>query len=241
MKLGIMQPYFFPYLGYFSLIQNIDLFIVYDTVQYIKQGWINRNRILHPNRSGWQYISVPVESASFHSSYRTPILNIKISNKKPWKERILNQLAHYEKATPFASTAIDFVRECLAINETSISRLNVSILEKCTNLLEIEFQYLFSSLLNIEPDPIHSAEERILDLCDFLGAKEYVNLPGGTNLYNAEKFKKRGIKLTFLNLPTFVYQTAKYSFEPNLSIIDLLMWNKPDDINSFLKEHQKIG
>lgn len=238
MKLGIMQPYFFPYLGYFDLINNVDLFIVYDTVQFIKQGWINRNRILHPNRLDWQYISVPVEKTSFHSSYRTPIQDISVSSTKAWQQHILGQLAHYEKIAPFARETIDLVSDCLAIQESFISRLNLHILEKCVNYIGLDFQYQYFSNTQIQLDLSHSAEERILDICEYLGATEYVNLPGGVDLYHPEKFKYRNIKLTFRNLPTFVYPTEPYVFEPNLSIIDLLMWNTPEDIKKYLDEYQ---
>ena len=241
MKLGVMQPYFFPYLGYFHLLHNVDLFIVYDTVQFIKQGWINRNRILHPNRSGWQYIYAPVQKASFTSSYQTLILDVKISNSKPWARHILGQLDHYKKAAPFANETIEFVEECLAGNIDSISRLNVNILSQCTNLLKLDFQYRFSSELDLVLDMQRSAEERILDLCEYLGAKEYVNLPGGTDLYHVENFKNRNIKLTFQNLPEYVYDTGPYTFESNLSIIDLLMWNSPTDIHRYLDEHRDKG
>ncbi len=233
-----MQPYFFPYLGYFDLLNNVDLLIVYDTVQYIKQGWINRNRILHPNKSGWQYITVPVERISFHSSYRTPISDIKITITKPWKQHILGQLAHYEKNTPYAIKTIDFVQGCLAIDEISISRLNVHILNECAKLIGLNFQYRFCSELDIELDMAQSPEERVLQLCEFIGTKEYVNLPGGMNLYHSEIFKSRNIKLTYRNLPVFVYQTNKYKFEPYMSIVDLLMWNKPEEIKRHLNENR---
>jgi hypothetical protein len=241
MKLGIMQPYFFPYMGYFHLLHDVDLFIVYDKVQFIKQGWINRNRILHPNKSGWQYIYAPVDRASFHRSFQTPILDVKIESSKGWKQHILGQLDHYKKAAPFATETIDFVKECLARDIPSISRLNVSILDDCSKLLKLDFQYRFCSELDFVLDTNRSAEERILDLCEYFRADEYVNLPGGINLYHAENFKNRNIKLTFQNLPTYIYDTGPYSFEPNLSIIDLLMWNSPGAINRYLEENRDKG
>ena len=241
MKLAIMQPYFFPYLGYFHLLHNVDLFIVYDNVQFIKQGWINRNRILHPNRSSWQYISAPLDRASFHNSYQTSILDVKISGSELWKQHILGQLDHYKKAAPFANETIDFVKECLAEDVASISRLNVSILDRCSKLLNLNFNYRFCSELDIRLDVDQSAEERILDLCEYFGAGEYVNLPGGINLYHAENFKDRYIKLTFQNLPVYVYDTGPYTFQPNLSIIDLLMWNTPGNINRYLEEYRDKG
>ena len=232
-----MQPYFFPYLGYFYLLHNVDLFIIYDNVQFIKQGWINRNRILHPNKSGWQYIIAPVEKASFHSSYQTPIRDVKIGSSKLWKQHILGQLEHYQGIAPFAIETIDFVKDCLAEDIASISRLNVKILDRCSKLLKLNFQVRYFSELDIVLDPQHSAEERILDLCKYLGAEEYMNLPGGINLYHDENFRKRNIKLTFQNLPTYKYDTGPYAYEPNLSIIDLLMWNEPGNINRYLEEY----
>ena len=90
-------------------------------------------------------------------------------------------------------------------------------------------------------DPQHSAEERVLDLCEYFGAEEYINLPGGLNLYHSEKFKNRNIKLTIQNLPTYIYDTHPYTFEPNLSIIDLLMWKRPEDIDRYLEDYSNKG
>ena len=96
MKLGIMQPYFFPYIGYFSLIKHTDDFILLDTVQFIRHGWIERNRILKPS-DGWQYIMVPLKK----HSRETLIKNIEINNEQQWKEKILAQLQHYKKQAPY--------------------------------------------------------------------------------------------------------------------------------------------
>ena len=96
MKLGIMQPYLFPYLGYFDLIHCTDRWIVFDTAQYIRHGWINRNRILHPT-SGWQYFIIPVKK----QSRNTPICDIQVSDNPGWRARVLGQLEHYRKRAPY--------------------------------------------------------------------------------------------------------------------------------------------
>jgi hypothetical protein len=96
MKIGIMQPYFFPYPGYFSLIAQCDKWVVFDIPQYIRHGWVNRNRILHP-KDGWQYIVVPVKK----HSRNTAICDIHISGNTNWSERILHQTGHYKKHAPF--------------------------------------------------------------------------------------------------------------------------------------------
>lgn len=234
MKLAIMQPYFFPYLGYFDLIHNVDLFIVYDTVQYIRRGWINRNRVFHQSGTGWQYITIPVE----HAPQKTPICEIQTSQAQPWQGRIMGQLAHYKTRAAHADEVLDFVGGCLFSTERSIARLNVSTLEHCCRLLGVDFRYKYSSQLDVQLDPDRNAEDRILDLCTYLGATEYVNLPGGVNLYDQESFAKRGIRLTFRNLPALVYDTPEYSFEPNLSIIDLLMWNESQEIRKHLDDNR---
>ena len=232
-----MQPYFFPYLGYFDLLRNVDLFVVYDTVQYIKRGWIHRNRILHHHRSGWQYIIVPTQQAA----QKTPIRDVQINTSLPWQEHILKQIGHYKKSAPHAEVTIKLVENCLSSPETSLSRFNVNIMELCSELLSLNFPHQFCSDLDIELDMGHTAEERIMDLCEFLGATEYINLPGGIDLYHPVAFECRNIKLTFRQLPTFIYSTEPYDFVPNLSIIDVLMWNKPEDIRKFLDEHRDRG
>jgi hypothetical protein len=241
MKVAIMQPYFFPYLGYFDQIHNVDLFVIYDTVQYIKQGWINRNRILHPGRSGWCYIIVPMDSKSFNHSYKTNIVDVKISKNEPWKEHIVAQLAHYRKTAPYFRETDEFVKECLEIEQSFISKFNAYILQKCADLIGINFQYEFCSNLNVKLDEERTAEQRILDICQSLGATEYVNLPGGVDLYHPYAFERRGIKLTFRKLPLLTYPTGHYTFEPNLSIIDVLMWNRSEDIKRYLDDHKGRG
>ena len=239
MKVAIMQPYFFPYLGYFDLIYSADLFIVYDTVQYIKQGWINRNRVLHPKKNGWLYISVPVNKNSFHSSYQTPILDIEIANEKPWRQRILAQIMHYSSHAPYFVETMDFVKECLDTEQDHISKFNAHVLMKTAKLLDLNFRIQFCSELNINLDSNLNAQEQILHLCEVLGAKEYGNLPGGINLYHPEDFRKRNIKLTFHKLPPLVYSTSPYTFEPSLSIVDLLMWNRPQTIKGHLDSYHR--
>jgi hypothetical protein len=238
MKLGIMQPYFFPYLGYFDLLNNVDQLIVSDLTQYVKESWINRNRILHPNKSTWQYITVPVDKTSFRNSYLTPIMEIKAVKDKKWKRHILGQLSHYNKVAPCAEAIIDFVRQCLEVDEDFLSRLNVHILDQCAKLLKMDVQFRLMSELSIELDMKRGAEERILDLCESLGATEYVNLPGGRGLYHADVFTTRNIKLSFRNLTSLVYPTGPYHFEPNLSIIDVLMWNDSEEIKEYLDAHK---
>ena len=134
MKLGIMQPYFFPYLGYFDLINYSDRWIIFDEVQYIRHGWMNRNRIHHP-KEGCLYIIVPI----IKHARCTIIKDIAISDDPKWKSKILGQLNHYKKNAPYFKETYSFVEDCLSINEKTLSRFNSLILEKTCSRLGITF------------------------------------------------------------------------------------------------------
>src|SRR5678815_4096817 len=108
MKLGIMQPYFFPYLGYFDLIHRVDEWVVFDTAQYIRHGWVNRNRILHPTE-GWQYVTVPIQKHLQDIS----ICDVQIVSGGGWRERLERQLHHYRRRAPHYDAVMALVHECL--------------------------------------------------------------------------------------------------------------------------------
>ena len=234
MRLGIMQPYFFPYLGYFDLINCSDQWIVFDTVQYIQNGWINRNRILHPKK-GWQYIIVPIKK----HSYKIPILEVETTDPVIWRTRILGQLFHYHKKAPYYQKTINFVKECLETDERNLSKLNVRILSKVCSYLKLDFKYSLFSQMNLQLKPIEDSGDWALRICEALGATEYINPPKGTSLYDPQRFKDSGIKLIIQDPMDFSYSCKGYGFEPNLSVIDALMWNKPEDIKAHLDLRKK--
>ena len=217
-----MQPYFFPYLGYFDLINSVDRWIVFDTAQYIRHGWMNRNRILHP-ASGWQYFIAPVKK----HSRDTPISDIEVVGDIAWKHRIVGQLAHYRKRSPFYLRTIALVEDCLADGETRLSRLNVGVLAKICAHLGIDFRYSYFSEMNLGIGAVEGSGDWALRISQALGADEYANPPGGANLFDADAFAASGIKLRIKNLIDFEFDCGGYTFVPHLSIIDTLMWNSP--------------
>jgi hypothetical protein len=234
MKLGLMQPYFFPYLGYFDLIYQTDKWIVFDTVQYIRRGWINRNRVLHQNE-GWQYINVPVKSHSRDSLIR----DIEIaSDGGKWQARIMGQLQHYKKNAPNYRMVTDLIEEAIAPEEPSISRLNTRCLELVCRTIGLPFSYSYLSEMDLNLGPINEPDDWALQVAAQLGAAEYVNPPGGADIYHADKFNAAGIKLTVRPLLTpLEYEPRGYEFVPHLSIIDLLMWNSPEQIKEHLEQN----
>jgi len=234
MNIGIMQPYFFPYLGYFDLINSVDKWVVFDTAQYIYHGWINRNRILH-SKEGWQYIIVPLKK----HPQNTQIMNIEIANDQKWKERIFGQIQHYKKKSPYYDQTLNLIKSCLAINESSISRLNTFILQNCCKTLNIQFDYSFFSEMDLELGQIETPGDWALRISEALGASEYINPPGGVELFDPKKFEELNIKLTIRKFENIKYECGNCEFIPDLSIIDVLMWNPASRIKEYLDTWNK--
>jgi hypothetical protein len=233
MKLGIMQPYFFPYLGYYSLMKHTDQWIVFDVVQYIRHGWIARNRVLKPGE-GWQYIAVPLQK----HNRDTLIKDIRI-NQDDWKGKILRQLDHYKKARYYNQT-IEVIKECFEIETDSITILNAHILKTTCNYLGIDFKYNIFSEMDLAIDPVADAGEWALNISKALQASEYINPPGGMELFDKNKFANAGINLKFLNINLTDYPQRRNVFEPGLSIIDVMMFNSPEVIREMLDNYQFI-
>jgi WbqC-like protein family len=233
MILGIMQPYFFPYLGYFDLINYSERWIVFDTAQYIRHGWVNRNRILHPQK-GWQYIIVPLKKHSREIFIR----DVELNSDPQWIYRIMGQIQHYKKKAPFFGDIYRLVEDCLHVKEVSLSRLNVKILERICQYLEIKFEYEYFSEMNLTLGPVESPGDWALRISKAIGANEYVNPFGGKTIFDVSKFEDLGIRLTIRNLPPIEYQCPGYDFIPNLSILDVLMWNPPEEVKAYLDTHR---
>lgn len=233
MKLGIMQPYFFPYLGYFDLINYTDKWIVFDDVQYIRHGWINRNRILHPVE-GWTYIIVPV-----NHTREMHIQEVTIAEDKKWKKRILGQLQNYKKKAPCYDEVMGLMEDCLAFKDHRISHFNVFALRKVCAYLGIHFDYAIFSEMNLYLENIEAPGDWALQISQAVGAHEYANPPGGEALFDKKRFSASNIKLTIRDLPPLIYDCPGYKFIPNLSIIDVLMWNTAETIKIYLDQHRE--
>ena len=223
-----MQPYFFPYIGYFNLIYQVQLWIVFDTVQFIRHGWINRNRILHP-QEGWQYIIVPTQK----HDQTIAIKDVRITSDSRWVDKLLGQLHHYKKKAPYYNNVINLVLDCVHYPGNSLSRLNVICLEHVCAYLEIPFRFSFFSEMDLNLGSIEGPGDWALKIAQVLGAHEYINAPGGADLFDRSKFDDAGIKLTIQKPVDFIYDTDGYGFQPNLSIIDVMMWNSPEVIRSY--------
>lgn len=236
MIVAIMQPYFFPYIGYWQLIHAADCFVLFDDAQYMRHGWVNRNRILKPG-GGWQYILVPLKKHGMTDSIKT----IQADSTKRWKELIIRQLDHYKKKAPHYIEVSAIVSEALSgVNDHRISAINRTVIEKICDNLEIETTIVTSSEMNFTYSDVSEPGEWALRISEQLGASEYINPAGGADLFDPEKFTRSNIKLSFLNSHDIVYDQFGL-FEPDLSIIDVLMFNGIDGTKDILRKYFVSG
>jgi hypothetical protein len=231
-----MQPYVFPYLGYFSLIKHTKNFILLDTVQYIRHGWIERNRILKPSE-GWQYIQVPLVKYS----QGTLIKEIQINNTTDWKNKILAQLQHYKKKSPHYTATIDVLNNIFCQEFTDIVSLSNESLKQICSYIGINCNISVFSKMNLELDPINAPDDWALNICKaYKGVDEYWNPIGGTSFFDKEKYANANLKLKFQSVDLSPYDQNRESFEPGLSIIDVMMFNSPKEINEMLDKYSLI-
>lgn len=226
MKLGIMQPYFFPYIGYWQLINAVDTYVVYDDVNFIKGGWINRNRILAQGNP--QYINITLENSSSNKK----INEIKISNIKLFQSKILKTLNQNYKRAPFFEPVISFLETTICYKTDSLSEYLFQSIKSVCSYLNISTNLILSSTL--EKNNQLKGQEKVLEICTLLRASEYYNAIGGIVLYDHEKFLLKGVKLSFLRTSNIQYCQLNHGFVPNLSIIDVMMYNSLDNINHML-------
>ncbi len=232
MKLGIMQPYFFPYLGHYDLINRTDRWVVFDVVKYKPKSWMNRNRILHPT-NGWQYITVPVDKHAESGLVK----DVALIDRNAAHRRVLGQLEHYRVGrAPNYSAVRDLVDATFGGASGGLVDLNVRSLRLVCEYLGIPFDVIILSQTAIELPPIDHPGGWALEISSALGADEYINPPGGRALFDPESFSERGIRLRFTDLVDFRYPCGRYAFVERLSIVDVMMWNSPATIKAYLDE-----
>lgn len=204
----------------------------FDEAQYIRHGWINRNRILNPS-GGWQYILVPLNKHHATES----IKNVQEHPNEQWRERIIRQLAHYKKYAEYFDETNDLVINSLNdINGQSIAAINFSIINKVCAYLDIRKEFIVSSEQNFDFKNVGDAGEWALRIAEQMNATEYVNPVAGSMLFDTEKFSASRIKLSFLTSQEVVYSHPG-SFEPFLSIIDVLMFNGKEGTKDLLNKY----
>lgn len=221
-----MQPYLFPYIGYFQLINAVDRFVFYDDVNFIKNGWINRNRVLVNGKA--VYITVPLNNISSFTQINQT--EIKGTHKKVLKTIELS----YKKA-PYFKDVWPIVDYCFSFDEKYISNLAIKSVKSVCDYLNIKVLFEISSNQYSSSQGLQRTE-RLIKISEIAGASTYINMEGGSALYKKEDFMLNNIQLMFLTPEKVKYQQFSNEFIPNLSILDVLMFNSIDDVNLMLNK-----
>jgi hypothetical protein len=227
MKIGIMQPYFFPYIGYFQLINYVDEFVIYDNIKYTKKGWINRNRILVNGKD--VYISLPLKKDKDSLNVDERFLSdIWIMERK----KMLNRIKESYKKAPNFHQVFPIIEECVLFEEKNLFLFIYHSLLKIREYLEISTKFIVSSDVKIDHEL--RSKEKVLSICKARKADVYINPIGGVGLYDKEIFKRNGIDLFFIKTNEFNYSQLGNEFIPFLSIIDVMMFNSKEEIQKML-------
>lgn len=229
MKLAIMQPYLFPYIGYFQLLSSVDAIVIYDDVSYIKGGWINRNYIL--GRDGRQLFTLQVENASSNRL----INEVRVGSNKNKLLKTFHQ--NYSNAAQY-NIVYSLLEKIFLVDEINLAKfIERSLLIICEYLELFPKWYISSEL---EKNNSLQGQKKVLSICKLLGAKQYINLPGGRTLYNEHDFEKEDIKLSIIEPTDVVYHQFNNQFISNLSIIDVMMFNDRRQLSRLLREYKIV-
>lgn len=233
MKVGIMQPYFFPYIGYFQLIANTDKWVFFDVVQYNKRSWMNRNRVLHPaQKDGYQYIGVPIKK---HQK-GTLIKDVMINEKINWKQEVFGKLTVYKRMkAEYYDDTVALLVSVFEYDPLTLLDLSVFSIKMICEYLDLDFRYEIASDIEFDRSLVEGPGDWALSITRELGGSTYVNPPGGVSLFDENKYRSYGIDLLFLKPRLSSYsQSRRDEFVPGLSIIDLLMFNAPERIRDMI-------
>ncbi|MBE0682580.1 MAG: WbqC family protein [Anaerolineales bacterium] len=233
MKIAIMQPYFFPYIGYFQLINAVDEFVVYDNIKYTKKGWINRNRILVNGKVS--YISLPLKKDSDHLDVRDRYLADIWSLER---DKMLNRIIDSYRKAPHFDSVYPIIKKSILFEEHNLFGFILNSLNLVREYLGIQTPFLVSSTIPV--DHGLKAEKKVVAICKARKADMYLNPIGGVQLYSKADFRNENIDLCFLKTTDFIYKQSNNEFISLLSIIDVMMFNSKEEIMKYLTSFYTI-
>lgn len=225
-RVVLMQPYFLPYLGYYQLLGAADLFISYDTAQFIKNGWIERNRYLLDGEPKW--FGVALEK----SSHKLPIHEKRISQGFQYQQ-VIEKLKHAYRTAPYAHRVLPWLAQLLEQPAASIAELNLRVLRASCALIGLDTPIIAASALPAGAGV--GGQTRVLELMAATGATHYLNPAAGAFLYEAGAFAKAGIELELLHAELTPYPQQRPEFVPGLSLLDALMFNPPEVLGEWAR------
>ena len=230
MKLGMMQPYFYPYLGYWQLMNAVDEYIIYDDVNFIKGGWINRNRIKINGSDA--ILGLPLKKAS-----QNKLINeLELAMTDTDKEKLIMKVkAAYGKA-PYADEVLELFKDTIYCGRTNLAEFLAYSNRKIAEYMGIKTPIFSATEMKL--DHTDKGWQRIIDICHDRGISTYINSIGGKELYDKNTFMEAGIELQFLRMDSdIVYPQGKGDFIPSLSILDVLMYNSKEEVQKLLTRY----
>lgn len=226
-KVAIMQPYLFPYIGYFQLLNSVDEFAIYDDVQFMKRSWINRNNILVNGEK--HLFTIPLNGAS-----TTKLIN-EIEIKDDFVKFLKTLKNTYSKA-PYFSIVFPLIQKICLHKNKNLARFVGNSLEEIVKYLDINTSLIYSS--DINKDDELKGQDKVIDICKTLHADIYINSIGGQELYDKAVFSEYDIELKFLQPNLIEYRQFSNEFVPGLSIIDIMMFNSVKEIQDMLLSYE---
>ena len=233
MKIGIMQPYFFPYIGYWQLISAVDKFIIYDNIKYTKKSWIRRNRILIDGSD--KMFTIPIKNDSDYLNIGNRYLS---DDHMIECHKILKQIIKAYSHAPEFDKVMPLIEEIMLFESDNLFDFIYNSIIKVAEFLEIKTELIVSS--KIEMDHTLKFKDRVVETCRKLNATQYYNAIGGVTLYDKQEFLREGIELSFIQTNDLSYKQFNNVFVPNLSIIDVMMFNDLTQIKALLDDYAII-
>lgn len=228
---GIMQPYFLPYIGYWQLINAVDVFVVYDNIQYTKKGWFNRNRFLQNGQDA--LFSIPLKNDSDYLDVNQRFISFEYNKKK-----LIAQFQNAYNKAPYVKEVMPLIEKIIMFNDDNLFNYTFNSIKEICNYFDINTKIIISSSIDID----HSLKgsEKVKAICKALNADIYINTVGGVSLYDKEDFSQNELELKFIKPNDIQYKQFNDDFVPWLSIIDILMFNCKEEIHKMIMEYELL-
>lgn len=230
-KIAIMQPYFLPYIGYWQLINAVDIFVIYDNIQYTKKGWFNRNRFLQNGKDS--LFSIPLKKDSDFLNVDQRLISPDYNRKK-----LIAQFKNAYVKASYVKEIMPFLEEIINYDEENLFKYIYNSVNKICEYLNIDTEIVISSTINIDNNL--KAQDKVIAICNTLGATTYINPIGGISLYNKNDFMQKNLELKFIKPNEIQYKQFDNEFAPWLSIVDVLMFNSATKITKMIEAYELI-
>jgi hypothetical protein len=225
-KVAVMQPYIFPYIGYFQLIHQVDTFVFLDDVNFINKGWINRNYI---QQNGNKILfTIPLAKASQNAK----INELAIASDTSWQKKLIKTIEQAYSKAPYYDQRIAMIKSIFS-DYVTIAEMTKQSIQVVAQTLGLKTKFVWSSE-SMANDKTGS--DRILQICKMESASTYINPSGGVDLYDKATFKAEEIDLYFIATEPHSYAQNAKEFVPYLSIIDVLMYNSNEEVLDLLNK-----